>query len=391
MQHDPTTPSPTLGLARLALLALLLPACGGDGAGSTKKDAAADSAAGATEAADSTDMADATNTGAAQPGLGGPAQAPAATPDTVVAKIGDAEITQADVDARIAQVVASQMGQTPPQQAIVQYRSMLGEQALESLVDEHLLDAEVAALDLQLEDADYKTDYQHEIDIYLALEEMSQDDFEARVVEAEGTTYDEYVAKLSSDPDFRRAMRHVRVLREKYPAELEVTDEEIAARYEAEKEEQWTRPTSLRASHILFKVPDAAADPEGAAAARAEAERVLELAKAEDADFAALAREHSEGPSGPQGGDLGFFPRTGAMVEPFAAAAYDLSEGEVSDLVETQFGLHIIKATERKEGRVIPLEDVRLVVERFLLNEKMTTVREQLLGELRDKATIERL
>ena len=124
------------------------------------------------------------------------------------------------------------------------------------------LDAEVAALDLQLEDADYKTDYQHEIDIYLALEEMSQDDFEARVVEAEGTTYDEYVAKLSSDPDFRRAMRHVRVLREKYPAELEVTDEEIAARYEAEKEEQWTRPASLRASHILFKVPDAAADPE---------------------------------------------------------------------------------------------------------------------------------
>lgn len=76
--------------------------------------------------------------------------------------------------------------------------------------------------------------------------------------------------------------------------------------------------------------------------ARAEAERIAELARADGADFAALAREHSDGPTGPSGGDLGSFGR-GRMHPAFEAAAFGLEVGGVSDVVETPFGFHVIQ------------------------------------------------
>jgi hypothetical protein len=76
--------------------------------------------------------------------------------------------------------------------------------------------------------------------------------------------------------------------------------------------------------------------------ARAEAVRIARLAKAPGADFGALAREHSDGPTGPRGGDLGAFPR-GPMHPAFESAAFDLEVDEVSDVVETPFGFHVIQ------------------------------------------------
>lgn len=105
----------------------------------------------------------------------------------------------------------------------------------------------------------------------------------------------------------------------------------------------------VAARHILFQYkgsmrakPDVTRTKEEA---RAEAEKILAETKKPDADFEALAREHSDGPSGPRGGDLGTFGR-GRMAPPFEEAAFALEPGEVSGVVETDFGFHIIERYE---------------------------------------------
>ena len=107
-----------------------------------------------------------------------------------------------------------------------------------------------------------------------------------------------------------------------------------------------------------------------------------------DADFAALAKTRSEGPSGPNGGDLGFFPRTGKMVEPFAAAAFALETGEVSGIVETQFGYHIIKVTERNEAKVTELAEADPGIRHELKQEKLGKQHQQHSAALRKTAKI---
>ncbi|MFW6066694.1 MAG: peptidylprolyl isomerase [Myxococcota bacterium] len=108
-------------------------------------------------------------------------------------------------------------------------------------------------------------------------------------------------------------------------------------------------PDSVAARHILIQYQGstrAGADiTRSQDDARAKAEEILAEAKKEDADFAALAEEHSDGPSGPRGGDLGKFGR-GRMAPAFEQAAFALEVGEVSGVVETPFGFHIIQRYE---------------------------------------------
>jgi peptidyl-prolyl cis-trans isomerase D len=102
-------------------------------------------------------------------------------------------------------------------------------------------------------------------------------------------------------------------------------------------------------SHILFTVP-ADATPEQKAKIKAQAEKILAEVKANPSKFASLAKEYSQDPgSAANGGDLGFFGR-GVMVKPFESAAFALHQGEISNLVETQYGFHILKMNAFKGG-----------------------------------------
>jgi peptidyl-prolyl cis-trans isomerase D len=124
-------------------------------------------------------------------------------------------------------------------------------------------------------------------------------------------------------------------------------------RYYHDNFELFSTPEQIRASHILFKT-----EGKDQAAVRKTAEAVLAKAKA-GADFAALARQYSEDDSSrARGGDLDFFGR-GRMVPEFEDAAFALQPGQVSDLVKTQFGFHIIKLTERRPATQRPLDEVR--------------------------------
>ena len=143
--------------------------------------------------------------------------------------------------------------------------------------------------------------------------------------------------------------------------QVSVPPAELQAYYEQNK---WSfaEPEQRRASHILLTVGEggSAKDKDGA---RKLAEELLARVRARPDDFARLAREYSKDPgSAAQGGDLGLFGRN-MMVKPFEVAAFSLKPGETSDVVETEFGLHIIRVTEVKGGAVAPFEQVKEKIE----------------------------
>ena len=144
----------------------------------------------------------------------------------------------------------------------------------------------------------------------------------------------------------------------------------------------------VRASHILIKL-DPKAEPDVKAKARWEIEEVRKkLAKG--GDFAALAKEFSECPSKTQGGDLGFFER-GHMAKPFEDAAFSMKPGQTSGIVETEFGYHLIRVTEKKPAGMLPYEDIKGELEQHLKDAKTRMELGRYVEGLRAGAKVERL
>ena len=144
----------------------------------------------------------------------------------------------------------------------------------------------------------------------------------------------------------------------------------------------------VRASHILLSVPENA-DETTKDDVRTRAARVLELVRT-GADFAGTAAMHSDDPgTRPGGGDLGFFQR-GQMVPTFEEAAFALRPTEISDLVESPFGYHIIQVTDRVPARTIPLDEVRQQIQQVLEGRNRDLRVQQLVDGLRDKSQVDR-
>lgn len=138
---------------------------------------------------------------------------------------------------------------------------------------------------------------------------------------------------------------------------VEVSDDEARRFYESNLE-RYTTPQERRASHILVKA-DAGASAGDRGKAKARAGELLAQARANPAGFAELARKNSDDPgSAAQGGDLDFFAR-GSMVKPFEDAAWALQPGQISDVVESDFGYHVILLTAVRGGDRRSLESVR--------------------------------
>ena len=142
-----------------------------------------------------------------------------------------------------------------------------------------------------------------------------------------------------------------------------VVSDEAVQQYYQENLSKYNAPEQRRARHILFRVT-AEESPELKAAKKAEAEKVLSLVK-NGTDFAKLASKYSEDSSKSNGGDLGFFSR-GKMVQPFEDSVFSLKQGEVSGLVETPFGYHIIKIEEIKPEKTQSFEEVRGAIRKEL-------------------------
>ncbi len=150
---------------------------------------------------------------------------------------------------------------------------------------------------------------------------------------------------------------------ESFESEVSVSDEDIRSYYEYNMD-RFIEPGKVRARHILFKVEPNAPE-EQVKAVMGKAEKVLKQVR-DGGDFAELAKKHSDGPTKEKGGDLGYFAR-GQMVKSFDEAAFNLEQGEISDIIRTRFGFHIIKMEDKKEGGAKPLDQVRETVRKILV------------------------
>jgi peptidyl-prolyl cis-trans isomerase D len=135
---------------------------------------------------------------------------------------------------------------------------------------------------------------------------------------------------------------------------ITISDDELS-QYYAQHKAEYTLPERIKAQHILFKTQGK--KPEEIAPIREKARQVLERAKKGE-DFAALAKQFSEDTSSASGGDLGTFAR-GQMVPEFEQAAFALAPGGISDLVDSQFGIHIIKVNEKQPARERPFDEMK--------------------------------
>jgi peptidyl-prolyl cis-trans isomerase D len=137
--------------------------------------------------------------------------------------------------------------------------------------------------------------------------------------------------------------------------EIDISNETVE-KYYTDNRTLYVQPQQVRARHILIRLPKDA-DAETAEQLREKIDSLLEKAKSGE-DFAGLAEANSEDSTASRGGDLGFFER-GAMVKEFEEAAFGLEPGEISPVIETRFGYHIIKLEEKQEEQIKKLDEVR--------------------------------
>lgn len=246
-------------------------------------------------------------------------------------------------------------------------------QALEQLLSAELLyqaaaKMEIKDLDKQIDArlAEGKARFAKEEDFAKAIKDLEMDEKELR----------EYT---------RRDLLISKFVESVIAPKVKVTEEDALAFYK-QNPDKFTRGESVRASHILIGI-DASASAEEKKKAGEKAEK-LRKELLGGADFAALAKGNSTCPSSQQGGDLGFFVK-GQMAPAFEKAAFALKPGEISDVVETQFGFHIIKLMEKKPAETVTFKEAKTRIEEYLKGQKISAAVAEYVSEARKTAKIE--
>ena len=247
----------------------------------------------------------------------------------------------------------------------------LRERAIDQAIGAKLLFEEAAKLDLPVSDEEV------EARLTEMIEQLGgREKFDALLKKQNMT-------EVALRENVRRG-RRVDKLVEKVASEaVDPTEADIVAHFEGHRDE-YSRPERVLAQHILIKPADDS--PAAHEAAKSTLSAIRERVQA-GAAFSDEASAHSECPSGKEGGSLGWFSR-GMMVEAFDRVAFDLEKGELSDIVETQFGYHIICKTDHEVSQPADFDDAREGVRDFLRHARRGEAVAAHVAELRSQATI---
>lgn len=271
---------------------------------------------------------------------------------SVLVTVNGVDITQKQLDDLLKphlERLAKQASLSPA--LLEQQKALFRQQALQEMIRMQILNEKVKLANIVVTEQDITDEI-----MKVASQQKPPATMEEFMKKMQDYGYD--VEQLKSQ--IRTVLGQQKLMAKEFPDETNFTEEDAKAYYDQNKA-RYDIPEQTRASHILIRtnMTDPNSDPNQVkAVARAKAEDLLKQING-GADFAALAKTYSEDPSSAQrGGDLSFFAR-GRMVPPFDKAAFELEVGKVSGIVETQYGFHIIKVTDRKEPTTTSFEEAK--------------------------------
>ena len=295
------------------------------------------------------------------------------TPDATVAIVNDIPITEADVTLEVKRIQFQAKAMQKPLDPSMMLS--MREKVIDSLINRELLLQQSKAKGITTNESDID----NSIDQIKRRLEAGQS-FESLMVEM-GITMETMRTQVGQASAIQKLLEV-----EVYPQAI-VSEKESRIFFE-NNPQYFKKPEEVKASHILVQVAPDASDEEKLAA-REKIEDIQKKIAAGD-DFANLARQYSEGPSSTNGGDLGYFDRK-KMVKPFSDAAFELKPGQVSNIVETRFGFHLIKVFDKKAKSTYEFEDIKGRLGEILQQQKIQEETVRYLEVLRRTANVKRM
>ena len=292
-------------------------------------------------------------------------------PEAVVVRVNDIEIKRGEIIELVNLTMQRIGGQVPPQQ-LPQLQQQIYTRVKNDIINAKLIEIAVQSSDIQVSEADI------EAEITTIRESLP----EGKTLEELLAVQENTLAELKSDIRNQLASR---MLFEQQVVDVPNANEVDAKTFYDENPTNFQTPEQVTASHILIAASDdASEDP------KATLEEIRASIIAGGTSFAEAAAAHSSCPSSANGGSLGTFGK-GQMVPEFEIAAFTQEIGEVGDIVETQFGYHIIQVSERTEEGTIAFQTAKDQIIEFLTNQSKQQVISSYIESLRDQATIEEL
>jgi peptidyl-prolyl cis-trans isomerase SurA len=295
--------------------------------------------------------------------------------DRVAAVVDDTPILLSEVQDRVNPELMRHGPETDDPAEIARRRQEMMRAGLDVLINEKLLDEQLKGANIDIGE----DQLQAAIDDVKRENHIPDDAAFAEALKREGYTLASYKQKL------RRDLEKMKLLNLKVHNQAKVTDNDVRDAYNRTYVNQ-DGEVEVHARHILVALPRDA-KPEAVAKAQQRATEIAQRAKA-GGDFAAMAKQFSDGPSASQGGDLGYF-RRGVMVPEFERVAFELPVGAVSDPVRTQFGFHVIKVEDRRKAQPPPFDTVKEQLRAKLTREQVDRLTADYLNGLRKEATVE--
>lgn len=292
--------------------------------------------------------------------------------EKIAATVNGDPIPLQAVDFELQRLVHFYQQQGVPEAQIRTQLDSLRARALDQAIGTKLLIDETKRLDIAVSGEELDAQFETYVQQFGGDRERLE-----KAIAAQGMTVEAFKRELSQGARINKLIEQI-------CADVPMpTDAEIEAHYEAHKDEYKTEDRVL-AQHILVKPNSEEEKP----AARAKLEAIRERIVSGKSVFGDEAAEHSDCPSGKSnGGSLGWFGR-GMMVKPFEDVAFSLPCGEVSEILETQFGYHIILKSEEEKGHMPALDEIRDRIREFLFHAKRGEAVSEHVAALRAKADV---